>query len=123
MLLTLNQVLAIILTAAAVVVATLLALFLVQLRRTAREGERTLVKAQELMDGMKAIETRIDASLDDLGQILQTSKRAVSRLSDITFFLGTKVLRPSAKYWPLLFPLIRFGWQQLKKRKEKHHGE
>jgi hypothetical protein len=123
MLLTLNQVLAIVLTAAAVVVATLLTLFLVQLRRTAREGERTLVKAQELMDGMKVIETRIDASLDDLGQVLATSKRAVSRLSDITFFLSTKVLRPSAKYWPLFFPLIRFGWQQMKKRKERRHGE
>ncbi len=123
MLLTLNQVLAIILTVAAVVVATLLALFLVQLRRTAREGERTLVKAQEVMDGMKAIETRIDAGLDDLGQVLQTSKRAVSRLSDITLFLSTKVLRPSAKYWPLLLPLIRFGWQQMKKRKERRHGE
>ncbi len=123
MLLTLNQVLAIVLTVAAVVVATLLALFLIQLRRTAREGERTLVKAQEVMDGMKAIETRVDASLDDLGQVLQTSKKAVSRLSDITLFLSTKVLRPSAKYWPLFLPLIRFGWQQMKKRKERRHGE
>lgn len=123
MLLTLNQVLAIILTVAAVVVATLLALFLVQLRRTAREGEKTLAKAQELMDGMKGIEAKVKDGLDDLGQVLATSKKAVGRLSDMTFFLGTKVLRPSAKYWPFLFPLIRFGWQQMKKRKEKHHGE
>ena len=123
MLLTLNQVLAIILTVAAVVVATLLALFLIQLRRTAREGERTLAKAQELMDGMKGIEAKVNDTLDDLGQVLATSKKAVGRLSDITFILSTKVLRPSAKYWPFLFPLIRFGWQQMKKRKEKHHGE
>lgn len=122
MLLTLNQVLAIILTVAAVVVATLLALFLVQVRRTAREGEKTLAKAQEVMDGMMGIEAKIDAGLDDLGQVLATSKKAVSRLSEMTFFLSTKVLRPSAKYWPFLFPLLRFGWRQMKKRKERHHG-
>lgn len=123
MLLTLNQILAIILTVAAVVVATLLALFLIQLRRTAREGEKTLVKAQGLMDGMKVIEAKIDTSLDDLGHVLQASKRTVSQLSHLTYFLGPKGLRPSAKYWPFLFPLIRFAWQQIKKRKEKHHGE
>jgi len=123
MLLTLNQVLAIILTAAAVVVATLLVLFLIQLRRTAREGERTLAKAQELMDGMKVLEAKIDDSLEDLGQVLQTSKKAVTRLSEAAFFLSTRIIRPSAKYWPLLFPLIRLGWQQMKRRKEKRHGE
>jgi hypothetical protein len=123
MLLTLNQILAIILTIAAVVVATLLALFLIQLRRTAREGEKALAKAQELMEGMKVIEAKVDSGLDDLGHVLQTSKKAVSRLSEITYFLSPRGLRPSAKYWPFLFPLIRFGWQQLKKRKEKHHGE
>jgi hypothetical protein len=122
MLLTLNQVLVIILTVAAVVVATLLSLFLVQLRRTAREGEKTLVKAQEAMDGLKEIEAKLNTSLDDLGQVLATSKRAAARLSDVSYLLASKVLRPSAKYWPILFPLIRLGWRQMKKRKEKHHG-
>ncbi|MFO7732062.1 MAG: hypothetical protein R6X21_00255 [Candidatus Aminicenantes bacterium] len=123
MLLTLNQVLFIILTIAAVVVATLLALFLIQLRRTAREGEKALAKAQELMEGMKVIEAKIDTSLDDLGHVLQTSKRTVLQLSRLAYFFSPRGLRPSAKYWPFIFPLIRFGWQQLKKRKEKHHGE
>ena len=53
MTLTLNQVLWIILTVAAVVAVTFLAMFLNQLRRTAREGEKTLAKAQEMLDGMK----------------------------------------------------------------------
>lgn len=123
MLLTLNQVLAIILTVAAVVVATLLALFLVQVRRTAREGEKALAKAQEVMTEMKAIEVKLHDGLDDLGQVLATSKKAVSRLSEMTFFLSTKVIRPSAKFWPFLFPLLRFGWRQMKKRKERHHGQ
>jgi hypothetical protein len=122
MLLTLNQVLGIILTVAAVVAVTFLAMFLVQLRRTAREGEKALVKVQETMDGLKTIESKIDANLDNVGEVLAVSKKAVSGLSEIAFFVTTKVVRPSARYWPLLFPLVRLGLQQLKKRKEKRDG-
>jgi len=122
MILTLNQVLGIILTVAAVVAVTFLALFLNQLRRTAREGEKTLAKAQEMMDGLKEIEAKINASLDNVGEVLATSKKAVTGLSEITFFLTSKVIRPSARYWPFLFPLLRFGLQQVKKRKEKKDG-
>jgi hypothetical protein len=122
MTLTLNQVLWIILTVAAVVAVTFLALFLNQLRKTAREAEKTLVKAQETMDGLQVIEAKINASLDSVGEVLATSKKAASGLSEITLFLTSKVIRPSAKYWPFLFPLVRFGLQQLKKRKEKKDG-
>jgi hypothetical protein len=122
MTLTLNQVLGIILTVAAVVAVTFLALFLNQLRRTAREGEKTLAKAQEMMDGLKEIEAKINASLDNVGEVLTTSKKALTGLSEITFFLTSKVIRPSAKYWPFLFPLVRLGLQQMKKRKEKKDG-
>jgi len=122
MTLTLNQVLGIILTVAAVVAVTFLALFLNQLRRTAREGEKTLAKAQEMMDGLKEIEAKVNASLDNVGEVLATSKKAVTGLSEITFFLTSKVIRPSAKYWPFLFPLVRLGLQQMKKRKEKKDG-
>jgi hypothetical protein len=122
MMLTLNQVLGIILTMAAVVAVTFLALFLDQLRRTAREGQKTLAKAQEMMDGLTEIEAKVNASLDIVGEVLVTSKKAVTRLSEITFFLTSKVIRPSAKYWPFLFPLLRLGLQQMKKRKEKKDG-
>jgi len=122
MTLTLNQVLGIILTVAAVVAVTFLALFLNQLRRTAREGEKTLAKAQEMMDGLKEIEAKINASLDNVGEVLATSKKAVTGLSEIMFFVTSKVIRPSAKYWPFLFPLVRLGLQQMKKRKEKKDG-
>jgi hypothetical protein len=120
--LTLNQVLSIILTVAAVVAVTFLALFLNQLRRTAREGQKTMAKAQEMMDGLKEIEAKVNASLDIVGEVLVTSKKAVTGLSEITFFLTSKVIRPSAKYWPFLFPLLRLGLQQMKKRKEKKDG-
>ncbi len=122
MTLTLEQVLFIILTVAAVVVVTVLAFFLNQLRRTAREGEKTLVKAQETMEGLKAIEVKLNASLDDVGEVLKTSKRAAAGLSEVMFFLTSKVVRPSAKYWPFLFPLVRLGLQQMKRRKEKKDG-
>jgi uncharacterized protein YoxC len=122
MTLTLNQVLSIVLTLAAVVAVTFLAMFLSQLRRTAREGEKTLIKAQETMDGLQAIEAKINANLDSAGEVLATSKKAVSGLSEITFFLTSKIIRPSARYWPILFPLLRFGLQKMKKRKEKKDG-
>ncbi len=119
MTLTLNQVLSIVLTVAAVVAVTFLAMFLSQLRRTAREGEKTLIKAQETMDGLQAIEAKLNASLDNVGEVLATSKKAISGLSEISLFITSKVIRPSVKYWPFIFPLVRFGLQQMKKRKEK----
>ncbi len=122
MVLTLNQVLGIVLTVAAVVAVTFLVLFLIQLRRTAREGEKTLIKAQEAMDELKVIEAKLNANLDSVGQVLAVSKKAVSGLSEISLFLTSKVIRPSAKYWPFLFPLVSFGLRQLKKRKEKKDG-
>ncbi|HDT13382.1 MAG TPA: hypothetical protein ENO03_03395 [Candidatus Aminicenantes bacterium] len=122
MTLTLNQVLGIILTVAAVVVATFLVMFLTQLRKTAREGEKTLLKAQETMDSLKAIEAKVDEGLDNLGEVLTASKRAATGLAEASFFLSTRVLRPSAKYWPFLIPLVRLGLRELKKRKEKKDG-
>jgi hypothetical protein len=123
MILTLNQVLSIILTVAAVVAVTFLSMFLSQLRRTAREGEKTLVRAQEAIDGLQEIEAKLDASLDNLGEVLAKTKKAVSGLAEISFYISSKVIRPSAKYWPLIFPLVRFGLQQMKKRKEKKDGK
>lgn len=123
MTLTLNQVLGIILTVAGVVAVVFLSLFLNQLRRTAKEGEKTLVKAQETMEGLQVIEAKLNASLDNVGEVLTVSKRAVSGISEVALFLTTKVIRPTANYWPFIFPLVRFGLQQLKKRKkEKKDG-
>jgi multidrug transporter EmrE-like cation transporter len=120
--LTLNQVLFIILTVAAVVAVVFLVRFLIQLRRTAREGEKALAKAQELMDGLREIEGKINASLEDVGQVLQTSKKVAAGVTEITGLLATRVIRSSAKYWPFILPLVSFGWQRLKKRKEKKDG-
>jgi len=123
MLLTLNQVLFIILTVAAVVAVAYLVMFLSQLRRTAREGERTLIKAQEALDGIKELEAKLNANLDQVGEIVAHSRKAVAGISDLSLFLTTRILKPSVRFWPLLIPLIRYGWQLAKKRKEKKNGK
>lgn len=119
MLLTLNQALFLVISIAFVVAVVFLVLFLIQLRRTAREGERTLVELRELAKGLKGIEQKVNSRIDDVGEILESSKKTVAGLSEVTLFLTTKVVRPASKYWLILYPLLRLGWQQLKKRKEK----
>jgi hypothetical protein len=122
MMLTLNQVLGIILTVAGVVAIVFLVLFLNQLRRTAREGEKTLAKASETMDGLQMLEAKLNASLEDVGEVLAVSKKAASGLSEIAAFLTSKVIRPTAKYWPFIVPLVRLGLRQMRKRKERKDG-
>lgn len=119
MLLTLNQTLFLVISIAFVVAIVFLVLFLAQVRRTAREGERTLIEIRELAEGLKGIEKKVEARIDDVGDILESSKKTLAGISEATIFLTTKVIRPASKYWPLLYPLIHLGWRQLKKRKEK----
>ncbi|HRD02556.1 MAG TPA: DUF948 domain-containing protein [Candidatus Saccharicenans sp.] len=122
MLLTFNQTLFLILTVAAVVIAVFLILFLLQLRRTAREAEKSLQELQVTLDKLKKIEDLVERRLDETGTILESAKKTVSGLSELSLFLTTRVVRPASKYWPVLFPLVRYGWQIIKKRKEKKNG-
>ncbi len=119
MLLTLNQVLFVVLTVAAVVVAVFLIIFLAQLKRTAEEGERTLAEVRELATGLKEIERKIDARIDDVGELLESSKKTAAGLAQASLFLTTKVVSPASRYWPIIFPLLRMGWKQLKKLKKR----
>jgi uncharacterized protein YoxC len=122
MLLTFNQTLFLILTVAAVVIAVFLILFLLQLRRTAREAEKSLQEFQVTLEKLKTIEDKVERRLDETGTIIQSAKKTVSGLSELSFFLTTRVVRPASKYWPVIFPLMRYGWQLIKKRKEKKNG-
>ncbi|HAV41586.1 MAG: DUF948 domain-containing protein [Candidatus Aminicenantales bacterium] len=122
MLLTFNQTLFLILTVAAVVIAVFLILFLLQLRRTAREAEKSLQEFQVTLEKLKTIEDKVERRLDETGTIIQSAKKTVSGLSELSLFLTTRVVRPASKYWPVIFPLVRFGWQLIKKRKEKKNG-
>lgn len=122
MLLTFNQTLFLILTVAAVVIAVFLILFLLQLRRTAREAEKSLQEFQVTLEKLKTIEDKAERRLDETGTIIQSAKKTVSGLSELSLFLTTRVVRPASKYWPVILPLVRFGWQLIKKRKEKKNG-
>ncbi len=121
--LTLNQFLLLVITLAVVVGVTFLITLLIQLRRTLKEGEKTLAEITELAKHLQDTNQKVQAKIDDFGEMITASKKTVIGLSEITWFLTTKILRPSSKYWPLLFPLLRFGWRRLKKRKEDKNGK
>jgi len=117
--LTLNETLFLLLTVAAVVVAVFLVRFLIQLRRTAGQAEKALGKLAPLLDELQVLERKVGARVDDMGEIIQSSKQAAAGVAEITLFLATRVIRPASNYWPILYPLVRFGWRQFKKRKER----
>ena len=121
--LTLTQFLLLVITLAIVVGVTFLITLLIQLRRTLREGEKTLAEITELAKHLQDTNQKVQEKIDDFGEMITASKKTVIGLSEITWFLTTKILRPSSKYWPLLFPLLRFGWRRLKKRKEDKNGK
>ena len=120
--LTLNQVLFLILTIAAVVVAVFLVRLLIQLRRTAGEGEKTLVEMKRLAENLNELDLVVKAKVEDLGELVKASKDTAVNLSQASMFLTTRVLKPVANYWPLVYPVMMFFWKRMKKRKEKKDG-
>ncbi len=119
MTLTLNQLLFVILTFAAVVAVVFLVMFLVQLRRAAAEGVKTLAEMRKLIENLSELEKVTREKLDDVGQIIESSKTTVRNLSEASVFLTTRVLNPATRYWPVIYPLFKFLWKRWKKRKEK----
>lgn len=119
MLLTLNQFLLLVITIAAVVAVTFLVTLFVQLRKTAKQGEETLRELRALVQNLKETNIKVNNKIDDLGEIVDASKNTVVSLSEIALFLSTKIIKPSSKYWPFLFPFIRLGWRHLRKKKQK----
>jgi len=120
--LTLNQFLLLALTFAAVVVAVFIVRFLGQLRRAAEEGEKTMVEVRKLVENLNELDGIIKDRLVNLGDFMEASKRTAVNLSEASFFLTTRILRPSSKFWPVIFPVASFFWKQFRKRKEKKHG-
>ncbi|OGD37998.1 MAG: hypothetical protein A2V45_06355 [Candidatus Aminicenantes bacterium RBG_19FT_COMBO_58_17] len=120
--LSLNQFLLLVLTIAAVVVAVFLVRFLAQLRGAAEEGEKTMVEVRKLVENLNELDGMVKDRLVSLGELMEASKRTAVNLSEASFFLTSRVLRPSSKFWPVVFPLASFFWKQFRKRKEKKHG-
>jgi len=119
----LNQILFLIITIAVVVAVTYLVTFLAQLRRTAREGEETLIEIKELVKNLRETDQKIKTKIDEFGEMIEASKKTAVNLSEATLFLTTKVIRPSSRYWPILFPLLRAVWRRIKKKKGEKNGK
>jgi len=119
MFLTFSQTLFLILTIAGVVGLVFLVRFLIQLTRTAREGEKALVEAQGLLADLRTLEKKLNARVDDVGEILNSSKKTVAGTAEIVQFVARRALRPASAYWPIIYPLLRFGWKKYRKRKKE----
>lgn len=117
--LTLNQFLLLVITIAVVVAVTFLVGVLIHLRKTAREAEKTLIEIKLLVGEARETSRSIQSKIEDVGELVRASKKTAVSISEIAWFATTKILRPSSKYWPFLFPLIRLGWRQAKKLKEE----
>lgn len=117
--LTLNQFLLLVITIAVVVAVTFLVNLLRQLRKTAREAEETLIEVRILVEETRETRRILQSKIEDVGELVQASKKTAVSISEIAWFVTTKILRPRSKYWPFLFPLMRLGWRQAKKFKEE----
>ena len=117
--LTLNQFLLLVITIAVVIAVTFLVNLLRQLRKTAREAEKTLIEVKMLVGETRETSRMLQSKIEDVGELVQASKKTAVSVSEIAWFVTTKILRPSSKYWPFLFPLMRLGWRQAKKLKEE----
>lgn len=117
--LTLNQFLLLAITISVVVAVTFLVNLLRQLRKTAREAEETLIEVKMLVGETRETSRILQSRIEDVGELVQASKKTAASVSEIAWFVATKILRPSSKYWPFLFPLMRLGWRQAKKFKEE----
>lgn len=120
--LTLNQFLLLVLTLVAVVVAVYLIRVLAKLGSVAEEAEKTMGEVRELVKNLNELNGVVKDRLVNIGEFMEASKRAAVNLSEASFFLTTRVLRPSSKFLPLMLPLASFFWKQFRKRKEKKHG-
>jgi Sec-independent protein translocase protein TatA len=119
MTLTLNQFLFLVLTIAAVVVVVFLVMLLVQLRRTALEAQKALSEFREAAKNLQILQESVQQRLDDVGRIIDASKKAAQTVSQAAQFVGGGGFKPAAKLWPVLVPLVGFLWRRWKSRKEE----
>lgn len=117
--LTLNQFLLLVLTFAGVVGITVLVMLFLQLRKTAKEGEKTLIEFQALARNLNSLSQKASAKVDEVGELVGAARKTAVNMSEAAWFVTAKLIRPSSRLWPILFPLVRVGWRQLKKKKKK----
>ncbi|MBU4202843.1 MAG: hypothetical protein KKD59_02660 [Acidobacteria bacterium] len=121
--LTLNQLLFVVLTIAAVVAVTSLVFLFAQLRRTAREGEQALSEIRSLIENLKRTNEAVQEKLEHADGVILGTQKFVDGMGDMTQMVLTKLIMPSSKYWPFLAPLARTAWRLYKKDKNKRRSD
>ncbi len=122
--LSLSQFLFLVLTFAAVVAVTFLVIFLNQLRKTAREGEKALAEVHELVVKLNATSHTVNQRIEEVGEMVEAARKAAVGISDASRFFFPRVMRPASRYWPFVVPLVRVIWRQWrKKKKEEKNGQ
>ncbi len=119
MALTLNQFLFLVLTIAVVVAVVFLIMLLLQLRRTAAEAEKAMAEFRQAAHNLQVLEASVQERLDDVGRIIDASKKAAHTVSQAAQAIGAGPLKPVAKFWPLIVPMVGFLVRRWKSRKEE----
>ena len=116
--LTLNQVLFLVLTFAAVIVAVVLVRLFSQLRRTAIEGEKALAEMRALAQHLNELDLVVKDKVETLGATLEASKKAAVSIGQASALITSNFVQPASRYLPLLIPVARFVLKRMKKKKE-----
>ena len=73
---------------------------------------------QNINDGILPPVEKINVKMDDVDEIVTATKKTAMGFAEASTFMVTRIIRPSSRYWPFLFPLMRLGLRVLKKKKE-----
>jgi len=115
--LSLNEILLLVITIAVVVGVAFLIPVFIQIKRTMKEGEESLVHIKGLAQELKETSSKITPAVENAGEIVESAKKTAFNLTEITWLIATRIVRPSSRYWPFIFPFLRLGWRQIKKKK------
>jgi len=114
--LSLNEILLLIITIAVVVAVFFLIPVFIQIKRTMKEGEKSLEQIKELAQELKETSSKIHPTVENASELVESAKKTAVNLSEITWLIATRIVRPSSRYWPFIFPFLRLGWRQIKKK-------
>ncbi|MGD9344349.1 MAG: hypothetical protein PVH84_00695 [Candidatus Aminicenantes bacterium] len=117
--LTLNQFLFLVITIAVVVVATYLVMLMIQLKKTAKEGETSLIELNALVKRLQDTTEKLNGRMDDVDDIVKATKKTAMGFAEASTFVVAKIIRPTSRYWPFLFPLMRLGLRLMKRKKKE----
>jgi len=80
--LTLNQFLLLVLTLVAVIAGTYFVIVLIQIRKTAKEGETSLIEIRKLINNLVETSKKANTTFDSLGKTMEATKKTAVNLSE-----------------------------------------